>query len=120
MAKENDRVYLALGLHPKTVGMWATQDMGPRNAGWDRFPANESQYLEQLERIHRALPQKVVSWGEIGMDLSHKICGEEKFVQAIREAQMKTFSEQIRVGVEKNYQYKSTVAVRKRKRLKLC
>eukprot|EP00392_Amoebophrya_sp_AT5.2_P001336 g1338.t1 len=91
-----DRIFVAVGAHPKSVGFWGTETDGD----YSRHPTYvrlkeicEKQFLNDDAPFRH----KVVAYGEIGMDFSHKVC-ESDLQPKIRKAQRTAFEDHLKLG----------------------
>ncbi|CAD7964435.1 unnamed protein product [Amoebophrya sp. A25] len=89
-------VRLAIGVHPKSIGFWGSEQEYSTHPGF-------LGYMERLERDVLNNPEfegKIVAWGEIGLDYSHRVM-TSSLGDNIRRAERSAFIHFIKLGVEK-------------------
>ena len=89
-------MFLALGVHPKSAGAWGLEEYNTMTNG-----LRYEEFNERLLNLYEHVKDRVVSWGEIGLDYSHACCSEEG-MKMIRPKQIAIFKEHIRYAIERN------------------
>ena len=79
MAQQSERIFLALGVHPKTSSAWGMSELD----GYQSWRTEYSNYMAKCKALLRDMGSKVVSWGECGLDYSHKCMNDPRYTSLI-------------------------------------